>query len=210
MDKKSTAYKEETERMYSKFVAVFAKKFADYFSKHLRKEPGEFLGRIPKGGKILDVGSGSGDHAFFFKNNGYDVLCIDISEEMVRLCREKGLNAEVMDFEEMDFAPESFDGVWAYTSLLHTPKANIDKMLVKIKEILRPRGVLMVAMKEGSGERLESDERYPGTKRWMSLFSEEELRNFLQPHFKIEFFSKTKVSEGHVFLNYICRQKTEI
>jgi len=33
----------------------------------------------------------------FFQDHGLEVTCIDLSPEMVRLCREKGLNACVMD-----------------------------------------------------------------------------------------------------------------
>ncbi len=44
------------------------------------------------------------------------------------------------------------DGVWAYTSLLHTTKDKFPQVLARIKDILKPNGAFALAMKEGSGE----------------------------------------------------------
>lgn len=43
---------------------------------------------------------------------------------MIRICEQKGLEGRVMDMEDIDkiFEVESFDGVWAHTSLLHLRK----------------------------------------------------------------------------------------
>ena len=46
------------------------------------------------GNKVLDVGSGTGILGKWLADQGFDVLCIDPSVQMVRLCKAKGLKIE--------------------------------------------------------------------------------------------------------------------
>ena len=170
------SYKEETKKSYNKFGHDFADKSADYIKNHLNEEFRIFTEMCSPNAKILDIGSGSGNHALELKELGFDVTCIDISEEMVRLCKEKGLKAEVEDMENMNFPDNSFDGAWIYTSLLHIPKNKLPETLKKIKKIIKPNGVVMLGMKKGKDEGFREQPEYPGTKRWFSLFIDEELR----------------------------------
>lgn len=51
-----------------------------------------FLARLEKGGgskRVLDLGSGPGHQADYLREHGCEVMCIDLSEEMVAICREK-------------------------------------------------------------------------------------------------------------------------
>ena len=48
-----------------------------------------------------------------------------------------------------------FDGVWAYASLLHVPRKEIDDVLERIILALRPEGICYLSSKEGDGERLQ-------------------------------------------------------
>ncbi|WP_237738267.1 MULTISPECIES: class I SAM-dependent methyltransferase [unclassified Caldicellulosiruptor] len=47
-----------------------------------------FLKYIPEGGKILDLGCGSGRDTKYFLEKGYDVVAVDGSIEMVKLSTE--------------------------------------------------------------------------------------------------------------------------
>ena len=200
-------YKAETKKTYDSFPDSFEAKFDTYFHRHLQNEVNEFLKRIPVGGTILDLGSGAGNHALQFLKRGYDVTCADISEEMIKKCKEKGLKAVAMDFERLEFPPASFDGVWAYTSLLHIPKSNLESVLKGILNIMKEKGILFLGMKEGVDEGFRTQDKYPGTKRWFSLYTDSELRKIVSPAFDIEFSSATKVDGDHTFLNYLLRGK---
>ena len=203
---KDSDYKEETKNTYEKFADIFDEKFELYQREFIKNEIDEFLKRLSPRSRILDIGSGSGNHAFYFKENNHDVLCIDISEQMIKRCREKGLNAQLMDFEKLTFQENTFDGVCAYTSLLHTTKKNIKNILNKIFKILKPGGVFFLGMKAGNEEGFViNGEKYPGAKRWFSLYTDHELRRYFNDNLKIEFFSKTNVNEK-TFLNYIIRK----
>lgn len=62
---------------------------------------------------------------------------------MVELCLQKGLEAYQMDLENLKFSSSSFDGIWAYTSLLHMPKANFPKILDNIASFLSDNGLFI-------------------------------------------------------------------
>ena len=45
----------------------------------------KFLEYIPVGGRLLDLGCGSGRDTLYFLENGYDVTSLDGSQKMVQL-----------------------------------------------------------------------------------------------------------------------------
>lgn len=201
-------YKEETRKLYNRYAEKLSGKFDAYFREYpIVQELADFFLEQLQGKKILDLGAGNGVHASYFKEKGYDVLCGDISERMVELCREKGLRSEVMDIENMGLKEQSFEGVWAYTSLLHIPRDKVFGVLEDIARILKSRGIFALAVKQGEGEGFESSERYPGERRWVTYFTDEEIRKMADSLFEILKFSTTEVSDGDVFLNYVFKLK---
>ena len=112
-----------------------------------------FLKNIPKGGRILDLGCGSGRDTKFFSDQSYDVVAIDASAKMVE-ATESIADADVrqLRFDEMDFADE-FDGIWACASLLHIPEDELKNILGKCLQALRPSGAIYVSFKYGTTQR---------------------------------------------------------
>lgn len=112
----------------------------------------DFLVSIPKGGFILDAGCGSGRDSLFFKNLGYQVVAMDGSIEMCKLASEH-IGQEVVHkrFQEVDFK-ETFDGIWAAASLLHVPSSEIEMVLGRLKDSLKPSGVFYASFKYGDFE----------------------------------------------------------
>lgn len=205
-------YKEETRKTYNKYPELFDEKFGKYFGKEIKDKADFFLEEL-KGRKIVDLGSGPGNHAEYFKEKGFDVLCVDISEEMVKLCRKKGLKAEVMDIEDLKLPEKTFDGVWAYTSLLHMPKSKIKNAIKNIHKILKQDGVLSVSLIEGSGEGFEVRDYHPETKRWFSYYNDEEIKGLFGRNFNFMEISsntsdsKTRPGVKYKFLTYLFRPK---
>ena len=126
---------------------------------------------------------------------------------MIRLCREKGLSAEVMDIENLSLPPQSFDGIWANASLLHIPRANLPEAIARTATLLKPKGILFVAMKEGEGEGFEDHRKYPGTPRWFTHVTEADMESLFSPHFETIYHFKHNVKNKFTFLNYFFRLK---
>lgn len=115
-----------------------------------------FLREIPPGAAILDAGSGSGRDSAFFLRNGYRVLSIDASSEMVAATsRLSGQPALLMRFDEIAF-DAAFEGIWACASLLHVARQDLPPTLERLTKALKPGGVLYLSFKYGDSERIES------------------------------------------------------
>ena len=93
-------YKEITKTTYNTYPNKFDSYFQKSFDNYTKPSANLFLKNL-NGKNILDLGSGPGNDAKYFKDKGFNVHCVDISEQMIRLCKEKGLKAEVMDIENL-------------------------------------------------------------------------------------------------------------
>lgn len=72
---------------------------SDYFRTRLMANE-KVLAKFVRG-KILDVGSGAGRALLYFGKKGFDICGIDFSPLAVRVCKERGLEAEVKDVFKM-------------------------------------------------------------------------------------------------------------
>jgi len=199
--------KVETKKAYELYANKFDIKFEQHFLDFVRMEADIFIQNL-NGIRILDLGSGPGNHAKYFKEKGLDILCLDYSFPMARLCKAKGLSSLVMDIESLGFKERIFDGIWAYASLLHLLKKDLPKAIESIEKILKTRGLLAIALKEGEGEKLEINEKYPGTKRLFSYFIDGEVRSLFGGSFDFIYSSRDNVRNKYVFLNYLLRLKS--
>ena len=198
-------YKEETKRVYNKFACEFEERTKDYLSNYIFDDAELFIKNL-KGKNILDLGSGPGRDALFFKQKGLFPTCVDISSEMVNLCKQKGLNAFEMDIENILFNNGSFDWVWAYTSLLHITKEQFPVALKKISDILNDNGIFYLGMKEGDSEGWLASDKYGNENRFFALYRDNELKTLLSQFFIVIHSSQVKIGEAH-FLNYLCTKR---
>lgn len=196
-------YKEETINSYNKHAKDFSKKFQELTDLKRIYEFQRFIGLL-SGKNILDLGCGSGDHSDYFAKRGLNVTCADISEEIIKLCKEKGLNADVMDIENLTFDNFSFDGIWAVTSLLHVPKSKLPPVINKLHQILREKGILYVCVKEGKGEGLIKDKEFD-SQRFFAFWEKEELLKLFEKKFSLIEFGEARL--GHTnFLKFFFRK----
>ena len=54
------------------------------------------------GKKVLDVGAATGNLSKFLKNEGYDVISIDINEKLIEQAREKNVDVKNLDMMRID------------------------------------------------------------------------------------------------------------
>ncbi len=121
----------------------------DADTSHLRDR---FIVHIPEGGRILDLGCGSGRDTMAFRSMGYDVVPVDGSEGICRVAqRNTGVPVRRLLFSELDYHGE-FDGVYACSSLLHVPSSELPHILSLICEALRDGGYLYMSFKKGDFE----------------------------------------------------------
>lgn len=112
----------------------------------------KFLAYLESGSRILDFGCGSGRDTKYFLSNGYETDAADGSEELVKIASEyTGIHVRRMLFQELDVT-EKYDGIWACSSILHLPYAELADVLVRMGRALAPQGIAYTSFKYGDGE----------------------------------------------------------
>lgn len=182
--KEKRRFTEITIESYDKTAAEYAKNVANLFPKGMEK----FFEHLKPGSYILDLGCGSGKDAKIFIDRGYHVIGIDLSKELLKIAKKTVPDAEfkLMDIVNLDFQPNTFDGIWAISSVVHIPKDYVSKTLQSCYNILKDEGIMYVSVKKGVGEEMIPDDRYGGLQKYWSFFQEEEIKGLLEPQgFKI-------------------------
>lgn len=144
--------------------------------------------------QLLEIGSGPGRDGQFFASKGLDVVCTDQSPEMVRLCREKGLKAEVRSFDDLGFPDQSFDAVYALNCLLHVPKQELPAALKEIRRVLKPDGLFYMGVYGGPDSEGVWEKDFYEPKRFFAMYSDENLLKAVGTLFQIVYFDT--VSQG--------------
>jgi SAM-dependent methyltransferase len=120
-----------------------------------RGELEPFIGRYARfedtaGRELLEIGVGLGTDFIRFVRAGANATGVDLTEAAVELVRRRvaleGLHAEVRtaDAERLPFASESFDVVYSWGVLHHTP--DTERAVAEAQRVLRPGGRLCVML----------------------------------------------------------------
>jgi SAM-dependent methyltransferase len=101
-------------------------------------------------GRLLEVGCGIGVDSIQLARCGFDVTAVDLTESAIEVARESARRRGVsIDFrvgnaEGLDFADESFDAVYSFGVLHHTP--DIERAVAEVHRVLRPGGKAYVML----------------------------------------------------------------
>lgn len=92
---------------------------------------------------ILDVACGTGYYLELFLNNHKDIIGVDLSEEMIRICREKGLFMTLIaNYEKLPFKNSSFDMVLCMNAFQYAD--NPYKTLAEFSRIIDKNGKIIL------------------------------------------------------------------
>ena len=127
---------------------------------NLQENYNKFLEHLQPNAYILDFGCGSGRDSKYFLDNGYKVKAIDGSIEMCKLA-SKYINQEVtcMKFDELNDI-NTYDGIWACSSILHIEKENLSDILIKMISSLKVNGIIYTSFKIGTGYAIKEGKYY--------------------------------------------------
>lgn len=184
--------------IYSKIAKSYAEE--SNVSEHID----EFLSLLTKGETILDAGCGSGIDANYMSCKGFHVIGVDFSKEMIKIAKSTYPTIEFRlgDFNNLDFANSTFDGITLLYSVIHLPKKDIKSILEKFYKILKKKGIIYLALQSGKSEETYIDALYhPDEKMFLNVFSYEEIKEILQNiGFSIEKKYEREPKDGE--LNY--------
>jgi ubiquinone/menaquinone biosynthesis C-methylase UbiE len=92
-------------------------------------------------GSLLDVGCGTGSYTAALAERGWDVTGVDISEDMLRLARERGVPGVNADATSLPFEDASFDS--AISLFTNTDFDDLAAAVREIVRVLRPGAPLV-------------------------------------------------------------------
>ncbi len=87
------------------------------------------------GGKVLDVGCGTGFSLEVLKENGFEVFGVDLAEEMVKIAKSKGFEVKLGSMLELDYADECFDGLISISAMQWISGNNADEVVENYKTV---------------------------------------------------------------------------
>ena len=137
---------------------------------------------VGKGAKVLDLGCGPGIETKKLVEKGLLVYGLDLSEKLLDIAKKDNPTVEFTqgDMRQLPYADGQFDGVFAKASLLHIKKDDIDQVLSEIRRVLRPKGIFHAAVKQGEGEKEETEDDYGYSyKRFFSYWQPDEFKRLL-------------------------------
>lgn len=150
--------------------------------------------RFGRDSLVCDAGCGPSAHiGRYLFDKGVPVVGVDISDQCIELARRHnpGMKFRRADMGKLPFADGTFDGVISYYSIIDTPKKYVRRIFRELHRVLKPQGLLLVAVKAGRGEDYQPELLGIETQVWFTLFTEEEIAGyFREAGFQLEFFEK--------------------
>ena len=122
---------------------------------------------LKSGMKALEYGSGTGLLSFALKDVFSEIVLMDNSQEMIRVCEEKSAYYKTphirpvwFDLEHKDY-PEKFDIIYSLMVLHHV--TDVDTLLNRFSGMLNPNGIIVISdLYEEDGSFHDSDNVHKG------------------------------------------------
>ena len=101
---------------------------------------------IPAGGKILEIGSGTGKATLPFARRGYAILCIEPGENLAKVAQDNlrqwpGVRWEIATFQDWQEGPAQFDLIISGQAFHWVPRP---AGLIKAAKVLKKSGYLAI------------------------------------------------------------------
>jgi len=165
---------------YNRFASTYDKGVVDFWEEFPRGFIQQFANNLPGKKQVLDLGSGSGRDALLLQEYGLDVTCMDASTSMVDITTSLGFESHLATFADMPFAPQTFDGIWAYTSLIHVPKDEARETIEKVHTLLKPHGLFVIGAIAGQTAGMV-ERHMQGAERYFKYYEPDELKRLITP-----------------------------
>lgn len=151
------------------------KEFAKYYDKFYKNKnyakETEFLKNfINQNDKIIDIGCGTGIHAFLLQQNGFKVDGLDLNKEMLEIAKTR-IHSNLYLQNVLDInINQKYDVIISMFAVLNHLKntQELEKSLMNLKNILTNEGVIIIDLHnpQNSGSKTDSYNNITRTMEW--------------------------------------------
>jgi SAM-dependent methyltransferase len=126
------------------FDAIERQRYQTHY--HLRA----LFERLSGPGRLLEVGCGIGVDSIQLAKRGFDVTAVDLTEQAIAVAKEYAarrgatIDFRVGNAEGLDFDDETFDVVYSFGVLHHTP--DLQRSVEEVRRVLKPAGTAYVML----------------------------------------------------------------
>lgn len=201
-------HQDRTIKTYQDNFDIYKQKTSEIMSEEFKVWMDTFINYLPVGCKIFEFGSAQGREAKYLREKGFQVFCTDIIPEAIEELKNDGFDAEYFDFrgEIKDEWVGMYDAVLAKAVFLHATQDIFEKIIDKIKKLLKKRGVICLTFKNGNGEEIETKKL--GGERYFKYYTEKDLREIFSKHEDLEILQIDKgFYENSDWLQIILKKK---
>lgn len=135
---------------------------------------------LPKAGKILDLGCGTGiPFDKYLVDLGFKMTGVDFASKHIVEARKNVLNATFIesDFSKMNLGDQKFDAVIAFYSIFHIPREEQQALFDKINSLLVDDGLILMTLPAMESE--DIDENWVGAKMAWSQYGPDKYKKML-------------------------------
>lgn len=139
-----------------------------------------WTGRLNPGCVLLDLGCGVGQDSRHLRRNKYRVVGIDLTWSFLKVASRRSSRLPLVqaDLHDLPFQMQSFDGLWAAASLIHCRKSQFPKVLRRLRQLVKPGGLLGATLRHGAQSGYLQNQWIPG--RYISQWRKPELQSIVQ------------------------------
>lgn len=187
---------------YNKYAQIYDEEVIEFWDNFPSEFISKFVASLP-GKRVLNLGSGSGRDAILLRDQGLEVICVDASKSMIDITTNLGFESHLMTFAELNFPKASFDGVWAYTSLIHVPKPDAKTIIENVSVLLKPSGMFAIGVIEGKTAGMDERQTMPGSSRYFKKYGRDEIKKLVAACGLNFIYEKDYQPHNSVYLNQL-------
>jgi O-antigen chain-terminating methyltransferase len=112
----------------------------------VKEQQKDYLSYFQKASFVLDLGCGRGEFLELLEQNGIKARGIDLNEQMIEICRDKGLDCERADILETlsEYEDNSVGGIFSSQVAEHLSPSYLKRMVEMAYHKLSPSGTIIV------------------------------------------------------------------
>lgn len=135
---------------------IVAETYEDRFVDELDGKPRDrqLLDGLAAGsrGLIVDLGCGPGQIGGYLKQQGPEVIGVDVSHAMAVRASDRLTSTVLADIRSLPFRQGAVSGIVAFYSMIHLSRADLVATFGEMVRVLEPDGRVLVSVHEGDGD----------------------------------------------------------